>query len=302
MPFFGVFSNHNVVWSALLYQNMGSSAEPIGFRNGSQVLYEELGDLRGEAIALQTVSNCRFILKDLDGAVATGYKALRLFSECGDQHGRNMVVKLLQSLGQTQQQLQEATTKKPTQPTAGETEKAETAETATKTEEQRQREEHLKNIMEEQVVFEYAWVPSETQDPKNFGEKRNASSGSRKIFAVSELRDQKLLKQLARCRGKAGGPKNPMTTPYFVNLMNGRLLSSSLLQGAMEASACASVVYDVTKLNNMTPLEVIDVAIRLTQALQVIEEVFGLDVILASTQNIASATGRGRVREGFSVS
>ena len=41
----------------------------------------------------------------------------------------------------------------------------------------------------------------------------------------------------------------------------------------------------------MTPLEVVDVAIRLTQALQVIEETYALDVILASTQNIASATG-----------
>jgi hypothetical protein len=59
----------------------------------------------------------------------------------------------------------------------------------------------------------------------------------------------------------------------------------------MEASSCASVVYDVTKLNHMTPLEVVDVALRLPQALQVIEETYALDVILASTQNIASATG-----------
>ena len=42
----------------------------------------------------------------------------------------------------------------------------------------------------------------------------------------------------------------------------------------------------------MTPLEVADVAIRLVQALQVIEEPpVAMDVILASTQNIASATG-----------
>ena len=243
--------------------------------------------MRGEAIALQTASNCRFILKDTDGAVDAAYRALRLFTECGDEHGRNMVVKLLQSLGQTQQQLQEAMSKSPT------TVSVDTSHTSPekepeKSEEQRQREEHLKNIMEEQVVFEYAWVPSETQDPKNFGEKRS-SSGSRKIFVASELRDQKLLNQLAACRAKRGSSGSKK--PYFVNLMNGRLLTSSSLQTAMEASSCASVVYDVTKLNHMTPLEVVDVAIRLTQALQVIEETYALDVILASTQNIASATG-----------
>lgn len=273
--------------TAWLVQELPNPSAAIDAAQRSQVLFQELGDLRGEAIALQTASNCRFILKDTDGAVDAAYRALRLFTECGDEHGRNMVVKLLQSLGQTQQQLQEAMSKSPT------TVSVDTSHTSPekepeKSEEQRQREEHLKNIMEEQVVFEYAWVPSETQDPKNFGEKRS-SSGSRKIFVASELRDQKLLNQLAACRAKRGSSGSKK--PYFVNLMNGRLLTSSSLQTAMEASSCASVVYDVTKLNHMTPLEVVDVAIRLTQALQVIEETYALDVILASTQNIASATG-----------
>ena len=273
--------------TAWLVQELPNPSAAIDAAQRSQVLFQELGDLRGEAIALQTASNCRFILKDTDGAVDAAYRALRLFTECGDEHGRNMVVKLLQSLGQTQQQLQEAMSKSPT------TVSVDTSHTSPdkepeKSEEQRQREEHLKNIMEEQVVFEYAWVPSETQDPKNFGEKRS-SSGSRKIFVASELRDQKLLNQLAACRAKRGSSGSKK--PYFVNLMNGRLLTSSSLQTAMEASSCAAVVYDVTKLNHMTPLEVVDVAIRLTQALQVIEDTYALDVILASTQNIASATG-----------
>lgn len=276
--------------TAWLVQELPNPSAAIDAAQRSQVLFQELGDLRGEAIALQTASNCRFILKDTDGAVEAAYRALRLFTECGDEHGRNMVVKLLQSLGQTQQQLQEAMSKSPT------TVSVDTSQTSpekepVKSEEQRQREEHLKNIMEEQVVFEYAWVPSETQDPKNFGEKRS-SSGSRKIFVASELRDPKLLNQLAACRAKRGSSESSGSKkPYFVNLMNGRLLTSSSLQTAMEASSCASVVYDVTKLNHMTPLEVVDVAIRLTQALQVIEETYAMDVILASTQNIASATG-----------
>lgn len=153
------------------------------------------------------------------------------------------------------------------------------------TEEQRQRDEYIKTIMEEQVVFEYVWVPSETQDPKHFGEKRASGSGPRKIFVASELRDKRLMQQLAACRAKRE------VTPFFANLMNGRLLVSSSLQAAMEVSACASVIFDVTRLNNMTPLEVVDVAIRLVQALQVIEPVVTMDVVLASTQNISSVTG-----------
>ena len=244
-----------------------------------QVFFQEIGDVRGEAIAVQTASNCRLILKDMDGAVATAYQALQLFGQCGDAHGKAMVVKLLRSLGQTDQQLQQATAPKASR---ADVEPAKVA----KTEEQKQREDYMKNIMEEQVVFEYAWVPSETQDPKHFGEKKSVT-GARKFFVASELRDRRLLQQLAAARAKRGSKK-----PYFVNLMNGRLLPSSSLQGAMEACACASVIYDVTKLNNMTPLEVADVAIRLVQALQVIEEPpVAMDVILASTQNIASATG-----------
>eukprot|EP00435_Cladocopium_sp_Y103_P066563 s466_g28.t2 len=278
--------------TAWLVQELPNPSAAIDAAQRSEVFFQELGDLRGEAIALQTASNCRFILKDTAGAVDAAYKSLRLFTECGDEHGRNMVVKLLQSLGQTQQQLQEAMSKSPTTVSVDTSRPSHTPEKepvkSVKSEEQRQREEHLKNIMEEQVVFEYAWVPSETQDPKNFGEKRSTSSGSRKVFVASELRDQKLLNQLAACRAKRGSSSKK---PYFVNLMNGRLLTSSSLQTAMEASSCASVVYDVTKLNHMTPLEVADVAIRLTQALQVIEETYALDVILASTQNIASAKG-----------
>ena len=70
--------------------------------------------------------------------------------------GKTMVVKLLRSLGQTDQQLQQATAPKASR---ADVEPAKVA----KTEEQKQREEYMKNIMEEQVVFEYAWVPSETK-------------------------------------------------------------------------------------------------------------------------------------------
>jgi len=61
----------------------------------------------------------------------------------------------------------------------------------------------------------------------------------------------------------------------------------------MQASLCTAAVYDVTRLNNLTHLEVMDVAIRLVKALQPIEDPnkVALDIVLSSTQSIASVQG-----------
>ncbi|CAK9006757.1 unnamed protein product [Durusdinium trenchii] len=271
--------------TCLLLQERPDPSSALDCAQKSQVFFQELCDLRGEAISLQTASNCRLLLKDHAGAVAAALKAAKLFAQAGDEHGKSMVRKLLRSLGQNDQQIEEALSKQAAESVAHFDGVAGKEVAKDMTEEQRQRDEYIKTIMEEQVVFEYVWVPSETQDPKHFGEKRASGSGPRKIFVASELRDKRLMQQLAACRAKRE------VTPFFANLMNGRLLVSSSLQAAMEVSACASVIFDVTRLNNMTPLEVVDVAIRLVQALQVIEPVVTMDVVLASTQNISSVTG-----------
>ena len=273
--------------TCLLLQEKPDPSSALDVAQKAQVLFQEASDLRGEAISWQTASNCRLLLKDQAGAVAAASSAGRFFAQSGDEYGKGMVRKLLHSLGQSDHQIAEALSKRTEESVAqfngldGKDVKKEV------TEEQRQREEYMKTIMEEQVVFEYAWVPSETQDPKHFGEKR--APGVRKFFVASELRDKRLMQQLAACRAKRNASE--ASKPFFANLMNGRLLVPSSLQAAMEASACASVVFDITKLNNMTPLEVIDVAIRLVQALQVIEPVVAMDVVLASTQNISSVRG-----------
>ncbi|CAJ1382667.1 unnamed protein product [Effrenium voratum] len=254
--------------------NLGEAAAHSA---AAAALCEKLQETRGQAVALQTLANCKMVQGVNDPEDA--YRAMRLFAQCGDKQGEGMCRKLLLNLGQSEQQI------KSSLDSSKDVAKFEGLD-AGKAEEQRQREEHLRTIFEEQVVWEYSWVPSETQDPKHFGEKH--SGAVRKIFAASELKDRKLLQQLSRCRAR----RTKSQPPSFANLINGRLLTASSMQSAMEAASCLAVVYDTTRLSHLTPLEVVDVAIRLVQALQVIDEPrVALDIVNASTQQIGYTQG-----------
>ncbi|CAE7518295.1 unnamed protein product [Symbiodinium natans] len=265
--------------TALLVQNRPDPMNALQSAEEAQAIFKQVQDARGQAIALQLIANCRMVLQDRDRCMAAAYEALRLFVEVGDDHGTKIAYKLLSSLGQSEQQIRAATARK----------EVARFDEVKASEDKPEVSEELKAIMAEQVIWEYAWVPSETQDPKYFGEKR--PSGARRILVASELRDPRLLRQLAGCRGAA--QKEPKAKPFFANLINGRLLTANAIQSAMQASLCTAAVYDVTKLNNLTQLEVMDVALRLTQALQPIEdpEKVALDVVLSSTQNLASVHG-----------
>ncbi|CAE7820784.1 unnamed protein product [Symbiodinium necroappetens] len=262
--------------TALLVQVRPDPMNALQAAEEAQALFKEVKDLRGEAIALQLIANCRMLLQDRDRCITAGYEAFRLFVQVGDDHGSKIAYKLLNSLGQSDQQIRASAVKK---------EVARFDEVRV-SEEKPEVSEELRAIMAEQVVWEYAWVPSETQDPKYFGEKR--PSGTRRILVASELRDPRLTQQLARCRAKSQKAK-----PFFANLINGRLLTASAMESAMQASLCTAAVYDVTRLNNLTHLEVMDVAIRLVKALQPIEDPnkVALDIVLSSTQSIASVQG-----------
>ena len=263
--------------TALLVQPRPDPMNGLQAAEEAQAVFKQVQDVRGQAIALQLIANCRMVLQDRDRCMAAAYEAVRLFVEVGDEHGKKMAVKLLLSLGQSEQQIRSALAQKEVARFDG-----------LEASEKPQVSEELKAIMAEQVVWEYAWVPSETQDPKYFGEKR---SGERRVLVASELRDQKLLRQLARCRAaKEGREAKPKA---FANLINGRLLTASALESAMQASLCTAAVYDVTRLHNLTQLEVMDVAVRLVKALQPIEDPHrvALDVVLSSTQSIASLKG-----------
>ena len=265
--------------TALLVQARPDPINSLQAAEEAQALFKQVQDIRGQAIALQLIANCRMVMQDRERCVTAAYEAIRLFSEAEDDHGKKIALKLLLSLGQSEQQIRAALTRREVARFDG----------VKSSEEKPEVSEELKAIMAEQVVWEYAWVPSETQDPKYFGEKR--PSGARRVLVASELRDPRLLGQLARCRAKA--TQKPEKPPMFANLINGRLLTASALQSVMEASLCTAAVYDVTRLSNLTQLEVMDVAIRLIQALQPIEEPHkvALDVVLASTQSIASLKG-----------
>ncbi|CAE6971877.1 unnamed protein product [Symbiodinium sp. CCMP2456] len=262
--------------TALLVQPRPDPMNALQSAEEAQALFKEVKDLRGEAIALQLIANCRMLLQDRDRCITAGYEAFRLFVQVGDDHGSKIAYKLLNSLGQSDQQIRASAAKK----------EVARFDEVKASEEKPEVSEELRAIMAEQVVWEYAWVPSETQDPKYFGEKR--PSGTRRILVASELRDPRLTQQLARCRAKSQKSK-----PFFANLINGRLLTASAMESAMQASLCTAAVYDVTRLNNLTHLEVMDVAIRLVKALQPIEDPnkVALDIVLSSTQNIASVQG-----------
>jgi len=265
--------------TALLVKQQPDPVQALQFAEEAQALFQSTQDLRGQAIGLQLIANCKMVLQDSQRCLSAAYEAIRLFNEAGDDHGRQLVGKMLKSFGQSDQQILAALVKPKEvasfQGLQGTQEKPPEVS------------EELQAIMAEQVVWEYAWVPCETQDPKYFGEKH--SGGVRRVMVASELRDPRLLRQLASCRKSS----KAASAPFLGHMINGRLLTASSLQLAMEASLCTAVVYDVIRLNNLTQLEVLDAALRLIQALQPIEEPHkvALDIVLGSTQQLASVKG-----------
>ncbi|CAE8637811.1 unnamed protein product [Polarella glacialis] len=269
-----------------LVQRRPSPTDALREAQEGLAVYRETADRRGEAIMLHTMANCHLALRETERGVSVAYEALHLFEQLGDDYGVRLATKLLLGSGQSEEDLREATRIKAS--FDGLETKASAATGAMR---RRDEEAQAQTLQDEQVLWEYAWVPQETQDfGKLYGEKRPGGA-FRRIFVASELRDPGLLRQLGTCW--AGSSSSPAKSPAcFGNLINGRLLAAGSIQSAMEASRCASAVYDVSMLNHLTPLEVMDVALRLVQALQTIEEPkVALDIITASTQHMAYTHG-----------
>jgi len=237
---------------------------------------------------MHTIANCQLALKETDNAVNTAYEAMQMFSKVGDTYGVSLAKKLLVGAGQSEEEIRERREQQLAQ-----FDGVETRATGETDEERRRQEDEARDLQDTQVLWELAWIPWETQDPKNFGEK--FAGGTRKIFVASELQDKSMLKKLMKCRpakSTSGGG-----TPYFSNLLNGRLLNKDTLQFGMQAASAMSVVYDVSKLTHHGALEVIDLVLKLVQALVPIEErKVGLDMITSSCMNLAYTAG---VQEPF---
>jgi len=251
-------------------------------------LYQEIGDKQGEAIMLHTIANCQLAMRETENAVNSSYEALHMFEKVGDAYGLDLAKKFLISSGQTPEDIQERRDQQ-----LARFDGVESKGIVESSEERRRQEDEARDIQDTQTLWELTFVPWDTQDPKNFGEKY--SGGARRVFVASELQNKSLLTKLMKARPAKSGPAGGM--PYFSNLLNGRLLNKDTLQFGMQASSCLSVVYDVTKLNHLGPLEIIDLVLKLVQALVPIEErKIGLDMITTSCQNIAYTSA---IREPF---
>lgn len=235
-------------------------------------------DKQGEAILTHTLANCYFALRMRDEAISAAYQTLGLFEDCQDSYGQELACKLLLSAGQSEGQLK-----------------------SRKNERRNGGGHNFAPWTPEQVLWETAWVPIEMQDPKIFGEK--ASTGARRVFVVSELQDSSLRRQITECCRKWVADKfesekeDAETETFLCNKLDGRLLTASELKVGFAASRCAAVVYDATQLNHMGPLEVIDVVLRVIQAMLGLEEQqVALDVVTSSCQALARTKG---LREPF---
>jgi len=262
--------------------------DALGAASDGLNLYRELEDQKGEAIMLHTIANCQLAMREQENAVNTAYEAMQMFEKVRDSYGADLAKKLLLAAGQTSEDIQERREQQ-----MARFDGVEGKDGGELSEEQRRQEDEARDLNDQQVLWELAWVPHETQDPKNFGEK--FAGGMRKIFVASELQNKSLLAKLIKARpakSVAGGG-----TPYFSNMLNGRFLNKDTLQFGMQACSAMSVVYDVSQLNHQGPLEVIDLVLKLVQALVPVEErKIALDIITSSCQNLAYTTG---IREPF---
>lgn len=275
-------ANGCLVQKLLTREALAAAAEGLG-------LYKEEGDRHGEAIMLHTIANCQLALREPQKSVGTAYEALYLFEATKDQYGAGLARKLLAGAGQSEGTIRERLEQ---WQQSGRFDGLESTGQAEDLEEKRRQEEELRVLQDEQVLWEVTWVPLETQDPKNYGGDKH--TGTRRVLVTGQLRDPRLVRKLTACR-RSG--KVPAPATFMYNLLNGRLQTMPSLQSALLSSDCAAVVYDVTMLNNLGPLEVIDVAIRLVQALQTIEErKVALDIITESAQALGLAD---EMREPF---
>jgi hypothetical protein len=153
----------------------------------------------------------------------------------------------------------------------------ETSEEKESNEEKQARYEADKALENEMMLWEYSWVPSEWDNPTNFGEK--FAGWTRRVFVTSQLQDRGIMDKLMAVRpNKVAGE-----TPMFSNSLNGRFVKMTTLQRAMQACSCTAVVYDLSQSNRIGILEGIDVTLRLIQALVYIDErKVALDIITQS--------------------
>lgn len=256
-------------------------------------LCKEAALKKGEAISLHTMANCHAAMRETAKAAETAYQALSAFDEIGDSYGGELARRLLEGLGEATSDVR-ARRRAPQASFDGletrEVVQASPEEEALK----RMRIEEAYQMSQEQVLFEYAWMPVEMQNPRQFGEK---FSGQRKIMMSGQLRSQSLMDKLVKSRlsktGKATGP----ALPRLANTLQAHLQPSSSMQAAMLASSCTAVIYDMSNLNNLGNLEVIDCLLRIAQALLPVEErIIALDMVTASTQALHSVAG---LREPF---
>uniref|UniRef100_A0A7S1PVM3 Uncharacterized protein n=1 Tax=Alexandrium catenella TaxID=2925 RepID=A0A7S1PVM3_ALECA len=259
----------------------GPARDAIGAAAEGLNLYKETGDKQGEAVMLHTIANCQLALRETDNAINSAYEALAMFDKCGDKYGVGLAKKFLVGTGQTEEAIKEwrdqqlATFDGVETRVVGETD-----------EDKRRMEDEARDLNDQQVLWELAWIPWETQDPKNFGEKSPPTT--RRVFVAGEMQDKGMLKKLMKVRPN----KSAAGTPYFSNLLNGRLLNKDTLQFGITASQCLSIVYDVSKLNHHGPLEVIDLVLKICQAFIPIEErKIALDLVTTSCQNLAWTAG-----------
>jgi len=277
---------HAVATACLLSRRVDLFAGALAAAMRSLELSKEDGDLGGQAIALQTVANCHAALKDADRAATSAYDALALFEETGDDYGARLASKLLESLGQTPAEI-------PARRQRGQQTVASAGpETKEAQEEKRLRDEEAYTMKEEQVLWEYTWMPIETQNPSIYGDK---STGPRKIFMTGQLQNKSLLRKLARCHPSANSKDG---APCLSNMLNGKIQRTGTFTPAMQASQCKVAIYDVTNLNRLGSLEVIDALLPLCQSVisGIEDRIIPIDIITMSTQALNITAG---LREPF---
>uniref|UniRef100_A0A7S2E251 Uncharacterized protein n=1 Tax=Alexandrium andersonii TaxID=327968 RepID=A0A7S2E251_9DINO len=264
----------------------GPARDAIGAAAEGLNLFKELGNKQGEAVMMHTVANCQLSLRETENAVNTAYEAMAMFEKCGDRYGTTLAKKLLLGVGQSDEEIKERREQQMAQ-----FDGVETRVGGETNEEKRRMEDEAQDLQNNQVLWELAWIPWETQDPKNFGEK--FAGGSRRVFVAGEMQDKGVLSKLMKARPNKSGTG----AAYFSNLLNGRQLNKDTLQFGMTACQCLSVIFDVSKLNHHGPLEVIDLTLKLVQALVPIEDrKVALDFVTTSCQNLAWTAG---VQEPF---
>mmetsp|Transcript_75009 Transcript_75009/g.160658 ORF Transcript_75009/g.160658 Transcript_75009/m.160658 type:complete len:713 (-) Transcript_75009:78-2216(-) len=271
--------------------NRGDAEEALEAAMQGMAIYKELGDKPGQAIMQHTIANCKVAARDNEEGVNSAYEALAMFEDLRDKYGMDLATKLLRGAGQSKEEIRErrsTTWAKFETVDGGDGAGAGDGDDMMK----QLRDDAARDLQDERMLWEHAWVPIQTEDPGvKFGDK---FTGTKRVFIAGNLKDTGLLSKLAAVTPEKAAAKGPT---YLTNTLHGRLQTSEGLQTGMIASACRSVIYDMSNNNNMPALEGIDCVIRVLQAqTQIDDGKVPIDIITSSTHAHAYSKG---LREPF---